>query len=150
MEPSIVLVSKRDGLAFRVPTKGAQLSKLVQAALSDDQPAELVVDVAGDVLAPVAAYMTYHQHSEPLRVEFPLRSNHMSDLCMDLWDADFIDQADAVALAQSAYYLDMPVLTHLCCAKIATKFWNRDPSQIDRILKKEWGVEDKKNVILNV
>ena len=136
-EASIVLVSKRDGLAFRVPTKGAQFSRLVQAALSDDQPAELVVDVAGDVLAPVAAYMTYHQNSEPLRVEFPLRSKHMSDMCIDLWDADFIDQADPVALAQSAYYLDMPVLTHLCCAKIATKFWNRDPSHIYGMLKKE-------------
>jgi hypothetical protein len=137
MEPSILLVSKRDGSAFRVPTKGAQLSKLVQAALSDDQPAELTVDVAGDVLALVAAYMSYHQHSEPFKVECPLRSKRMADMCVDLWDADFIDQADPVALAQSAYYLDMPVLTHLCCAKIATKFWNRDPSQIHGMLKKE-------------
>lgn len=135
-EPSIVLVSKQDGLAVTVPTRGALLSKVVQAALSDDQPSELVVDVAGDVLRLLAAYMTQHQHQEPATVVFPLRSSVMSDLCADLWDADFIDQADAVALAQSAYYLDMPVLTHLCCAKIATQYWNRDVTQIQNLLAK--------------
>ena len=133
-EPSIVLVSKRDGFAVKVPTRGALLSKLVQAALSDDQPSKLVVDVAGETLAPVAAYMTQHQHDEPPTVTFPLRSRVMSDMCVDLWDADFIDQTDPVALAQSAHYLDMPVLTHLCCAKIATKFWNRDVKQIQTLL----------------
>jgi hypothetical protein len=135
-EPSLVLVSKQDGFAVRVPTRGAMLSKVVQAALSDDQPSELVVDVAGDVLRLLAAYMTQHQHNEPESVVYPLRSSVMSDLCADLWDADFIDQADPVALAQSAHYLDMPVLTHLCCAKIATKFWNRDVKQIQNLLAK--------------
>jgi hypothetical protein len=133
-EPSIVLVSKRDGFAVKVPTRGAQLSKLVKVALSEDAPAELMVDVAGDVLGPVAAYMIQHQHNEPPMVTFPLRSRLMSDLCADLWDADFIDQTDPVALAQSAHYLDMHVLTHLCCAKIATKYWNLDVKQIQNLL----------------
>lgn len=130
MTETIWLTSQRDGVSVLVARTGARLSKLVCVALSHDEACELSVDVPGEVLRQVASYMQHHQHGEPSAVNFPPRSRRMQDLCADGWDAGFIDEVDAQALAEAAHYLDMDILTHLCCAKIATRFWNRSPEQI--------------------
>jgi hypothetical protein len=130
------LVSKSDGTRIQVSKEGACMSRLVQAALSDDAEAgELTLDLAGDVLARVADYMQHHQHAEITPVAFPLRSRDLTEHCADVWDAEFVDQGDELALAEAAHYLDMPCLTHLTCAKIATRYWNRTPLQIAKMLK---------------
>lgn len=130
MEDTIRLTSHRDGVSVSVPKTGARLSKLVDVALSVDELSELTLDVPGNVLEQVATYMHHHRNGEPSVVKFPLRSRRMQDLCADGWDASFIDEVNAQALAEAAHYLDMDILTHLCCAKIATRFWNRSPQQI--------------------
>jgi hypothetical protein len=130
MTETIWLTSQRDGVSVSVAKTGALLSKLVAVALSADEPFELSLDVPGEVLQQVASYMDHHQRGEPAAVKFPLRSRRMQDLCEDGWDASFIDEVNAQALAEAAHYLDMDTLTHLCCAKIATRFWNRSPQQI--------------------
>ena len=131
----ITLVGKVDGVRVKVPVSGARLSLLIQAALSDDAAAEeLTLNLTGHALTRVADYMQHHQHGEAALVKSPLHSRDLQDHGADPWDVQFIDHGDELELAEAAHYLDMTGLSHLCCAKIAARYWNRSPVQIAKML----------------
>jgi hypothetical protein len=122
----ITLQSGRENYEQQVPTPGARLSRLLKVALESDADAPRVtLDLSAQVLGWVAEYMHHHQHGEPTVVHFPLRSKHMADVCADPWDACFIDEVCARDVALAAHYLDMTVLLHLSCAKLASRFWKK-------------------------
>jgi hypothetical protein len=120
----ITLQSGREDFRRHVSKRGAMLSRVLRVALETDADAPCVtLDLSAQVLGWVAEYMRHHQDGEPTRVEFPLRSRRMGDICVDPWDARFMDAVCARDVALAAHYLDMDVLLHLSCAKLATRFW---------------------------
>ena len=120
----ITLRSGRDACEQLVPKCSVGMSRMLSVALGADQDAsQVTLDVSGSVLRWVAEYMHHHRDGEPNAVDFPLRSKRMVDVCPDPWDACFVDQVCVVDVASAAYYLDMQVLLHLCCAKLATDLW---------------------------
>lgn len=121
----LTLRSGRDDFEQLVPRRSAGLSRMLTTALDADQnAARVTLDLSGTALRWVAEYMHHHRDGEPDVVDFPLRSKRMADMCADPWDASFVDQVCAVDVALAAHYLDMPVLLHLCCAKLATDLWH--------------------------
>jgi hypothetical protein len=121
---AITLRSGQEDFERQVPRRSVNLSRMLSAAIDTDQHAPLVtLDLSGRVLGWVAEYMHRHEDGEPPVVDFPLRSKRMADMCADPWDACFIDKVCPLDVALAAHYLDMEVLLHLCCAKLATKFW---------------------------
>ena len=121
---TITLRSGQEDYERQVPRRSVNLSRMLSAAIDTDQNAPLVtLDLSAKVLGWVAEYMDHHENGEPSVVDYPLRSKRMADVCADPWDACFIDQVCALDVALAAHYLDMDVLLHLCCAKLATKFW---------------------------
>lgn len=120
----ITLRSGRDDCERPVPKSSVAMSRLLSVALGADRhAAHVTLDLSGSVLRWVADYMDHHRDGEPDVVDFPLRSKRMADVCADPWDACFVDQVCAVDVALAAHYLDMQVLLHLCCAKLATDLW---------------------------
>lgn len=121
----ITLRSGRDDCERAVPKRSVVMSRMLSVALGSDQhAAHVTLDVSGSVLRWLADYMHHHRDGEPDAVDFPLRSKRMADMCSDPWDALFVDQVCVVDVALAAFYLDMQVLLHLCCAKLATDLWH--------------------------
>jgi len=124
--PLFALQSGREDFRRYVSQRGAKLSRVLRVALEADADAPCVtLDLPAHVLGWVAEYMQHHQDGEATRVEFPLRSKRMGDVCVDPWDACFMDRVCARDMALAAHYLDMDGLLHLSCAKLATRYWKK-------------------------
>jgi hypothetical protein len=80
------------------------------------------------VLDQIVEYMNYHKGNEPPIIEIPLKSDVMSEVVSDQWDATFIDGVAGAdndlnklyALVRGALLLHVQSLLHLGCAKIAS------------------------------
>eukprot|EP00486_Rosalina_sp_Unknown_P016058 CAMPEP_0201593494 /NCGR_PEP_ID=MMETSP0190_2-20130828/191078_1 /ASSEMBLY_ACC=CAM_ASM_000263 /TAXON_ID=37353 /ORGANISM="Rosalina sp." /LENGTH=194 /DNA_ID=CAMNT_0048052701 /DNA_START=742 /DNA_END=1326 /DNA_ORIENTATION=+ len=85
-------------------------------------------------------YLGHHKGVEPDPLPVPVRSIHMSQICSDKWDADWIDAFDKKTIFEvilAGNYLDIKCLVHLGCAKIATLIKQLDQQEINRIIEEE-------------
>jgi len=125
-DSGIIKLVSNDGTNFAVTKTNAFISVVVKTSVeSDPSVVDLPVDVKSDVLALIVEYMNHHKGTEPAIVEKPLRSKVMASVVKDVWDAEFINRIgenrqQLYDLTLAANYLDINVLMHLGCAKVAS------------------------------
>jgi S-phase kinase-associated protein 1 len=139
-EATCVLVSS-EGESFEVPKSVAVQSELVKEMLEDEDASDIPLpNVKSRVLKLVVEFCHHHYNNEMPKIEKPLRSPNMKDICPE-WDANFVDvELDLLfELVMAANYLDIKPLLDLICAKIATYVKGRTPEEI----KASFGVTDE-------
>jgi len=88
----------------------------------------------------VFRYLVHHNGEEPEPLPCPVRSIHMSQICSDKWDADFIDvfpKKEVFEIILCANALGLKSLLHLGCAKAVTLIKQLDQKEINRIIEEE-------------
>jgi len=148
----IKLTAKKDGKDVTVKKSDAVISALIKGAIeTDPKSVEIVLqELNYPTLLLVKDYMEHHQGKDPAIVEKPLKSNKMSDVCKDAWDAKFIDDIDTKNRQQlydiilAANYLDIRSLLHLGCAKVASLIKGQPLDKIKDILAPGTKYVDKK------
>eukprot|EP00486_Rosalina_sp_Unknown_P005563 CAMPEP_0201570486 /NCGR_PEP_ID=MMETSP0190_2-20130828/12773_1 /ASSEMBLY_ACC=CAM_ASM_000263 /TAXON_ID=37353 /ORGANISM="Rosalina sp." /LENGTH=403 /DNA_ID=CAMNT_0047994073 /DNA_START=23 /DNA_END=1237 /DNA_ORIENTATION=- len=116
-----------------------ELSKLL-IEFAEDEPIVEARQVPPETLSHVMTYLGHHKGKEPDPLPCPVRSIHMSQICSDRWDADWIDAFDKKTIFEvilAANYLDIKSLLHLGAAKIATLIKQLDQNEINRIIEEE-------------
>lgn len=144
-EPRTIKLETR-GKVFEVDEKFARISKVFAAALEGEPDAESLdvpPSVSTEMMRLVVKYMEHHKGEEAPALKPPLRTTNLADVCEDKWDAEFMDEVDAMGddnaplynLTMAANCLDIPALLHLCAAKVAAKAKGKTPEEIAEILK---------------
>ena len=90
--------------------------------------------------------MNHHKGTEPPIIPKPLRSKEMKQVCIDAWDATYIDKIgdtrqDLYDVILAANYMDVKSLLHLGCAKVASLIKGQPLEKIKDILNK--GIKEK-------
>lgn len=142
LEGDITLeAGKGEKKSFVVSRKAAQVSKLIMSSLESDADATMVPlpGVDATILTMIVEYMKHHDGADAKMVEKPLRSKVMSEVCEDKWDAKFIDDIGVrrkhlYDLILAANYMDMNILLHLGCAKVASLIKGQPLDKIKEIL----------------
>jgi hypothetical protein len=124
----VVLVASDKTTSFAIEVKHARLSIVIKHALEQDPTTRSIPLPECDALTlgRVVDYLNHHKGVMPPPIPKPLRSKHMSVVCADPWDAQYIDaialsrQADVYALIMAARDLDISSLLHLGCAQVAS------------------------------
>ncbi len=123
----MITLKSKDGKEFEIERKSASISVLIQTTL-DAEPSVKVVNVPlvdSRILAHIIEYMAHHKGMEKPCIPRPLKSNRMSEVCEDPWDAEFIDaiksnRQDLYDLVLAINYMDIKAMLHLGCATIAS------------------------------
>lgn len=135
----IKLVSK-SGKSYDVKKKHAYISELVKTSFTDKDATELPLpNVKDETLEKIVEYMNHHKGKLPPEIEKPLKSTVMKEVCVDQWDAEYIDKiaADKALLydmISSSNYMDIKRLLHLGCAKVACLIKGQPKEKIKEIL----------------
>ena len=114
-------------------------SKLINTSLTNDAAAtELPLkSVNATELRQIVEYMNHHKENVPKIVKKPLTGKTMLENVEDKWEAEFIDSFDILSLYEllsAASYMDINVLVHLGCAKIACMIKDKPLEEIEKIL----------------
>lgn len=80
-----------------------------------------------------AEYLKHHKGFTHLSViTRPIRSDNLLDSAATEWDADFMNRHRGIliGLLNASHYLDIPPLTRLCAAKVATYIKGKTPDEV--------------------
>ena len=116
--------------SYALPRACMDQIHLVRTILEND-PQETTLTIAlpsmihnpTRAITQIVEYVLYHHENGPAGpIEKPLRSEHLRDSGVSLWDDMFISKTDEelTDLASASNYLDIPFLLALCCAKIGS------------------------------
>ena len=135
------LVSKDGKKIGNITSKLYNQSTLIMDTIQMDrgETLELEFDYNANILNLIVCYMKYHEDKPAEQIDSPIKSSNMSEL-VDKFDADFIDLPDEtlMELTLAADYFDIPPLTDLCCAKLASYIDGKSADQI----RARFGLED--------
>ena len=87
--------------------------------------------ISSKTIRHVIEYLTHH-HGKPLvEIERPLQSTNMQYVVHDKYDAKFIDmeKESVLDIINAGAYMDIPSLTELGCAKIASEYKDKTKEQ---------------------
>jgi S-phase kinase-associated protein 1 len=134
MSKTVYLVPP-EGVKIEVPRQVAEMSVLIREMLADDEEETEEIplpNVSRDILELVISFCQHHVNNPMADIEKPLKSNNMSEVVEDPWDAEFIDveQATLFNIILAANYLDLPSLLDLSCAKVASMIKGKSPEEI--------------------
>merc|ERR1712034_239576 len=120
-------------------TKQVPSSEFIKNMLGSDKSAKEVslTQVKGPVLKEICDYLAYHNGMTVTEIAKPIRSQNMTKIVEDDWDAQFINKQTKKMVFQiilGANYLAIKSLLHLGCAKIATLIKGKSPEEIKKIL----------------
>lgn len=120
----------------------ASISDLVKAAFeTDTETKSLPLRIDYTSLCYIIEWFNYKKGKEGDIVPRPLKKT-MKDSCVDKWDADFIDRvaentSHLLNLFESADYMTMNTLLHLCGARIALELKGKTKEQIKNFLERK-------------
>jgi len=114
-------------------------SEYIKTILGNDKTANKVplTQVEGPALREIFDYLAYHNGMTVAKIAKPIRSQEMTKIVEDDWDAQFINKQSKKMIFQiilGANYLVIESLLHLGCAKIATLIKGKSPEEIKKIL----------------
>ncbi len=137
-----------DEKTFKIDAGFLKMSILLKDMFEDQEDADLqeidLPTITGDVFL-LIKYYCEHFNFQPKKenpiIEYPLKSNNISQILTDPWEAGFITALEfdqVLQLMLAANYLNIPQLFELTCAKIALEFRGKNFDQV----KKEYGLEN--------
>ena len=96
--------------------------------------------ITSEMMQLVIQYCAHFDYVKDPYIEYPLKSNILSQVLEDRWEADFItnlSQEKVISLLQAANYLNIPALFEVCCARIGADFRGKSFDSV----KKDYGLE---------
>lgn len=125
-------------LVVRILADFASICPAMKAKV-ESKDYECQLQCAPEIMELLCDFIVHHEGIDIPCIEKPLRSKIMRDVCLDVWDADFID---AVAECRQRLYdlihdsnaLEMKGLVHLGCAKTAALIKGQPLEKIAGIL----------------
>jgi S-phase kinase-associated protein 1 len=138
-----------EGTRFDLTRKQALVSKLIEAALSNDvntQEIQVLSKYKDVEISKIVEFLKHHDGEEPAIPEKPLRSKKMREVTTE-WCADFVDQISKnrdllYKVIDLANYFDIPSLLHICCAKVASLIKGEKLENIKKILTSNEDIEE--------
>ena len=153
---------------LEIDSKSCEKSGLLQRLMGDFTDNHILLnneEVDGGTCNSIVEYLVHYKDVSIESIEEvrkPLKTIVMRDLTRgDIWAADFIDKFEPlnlITLANASSFFELPILSNLTCAKIATYFYKYqdDPAKLretfnleedmtDEDLKKIKEEEDKMN-----
>merc|ERR1711964_562997 len=148
----MIKIKSGDGVhTIEIDREEAKMSELVKMILEGDDTNEIEIkNVTGDILKHIERYLKHHKGKIPAPIVKPIKSDDISKIVDDKWDAEFIngDSGDSALDGDStpvtpdvvfqiilgANYMHIQSLIHLGIAKIATIVKQMSPDEIKEIL----------------
>ena len=96
--------------------------------------------ITSEMMQLVIQYCAHFDYVKDPYIEYPLKSNVLSQVLEDRWEADFVtslSQEKVISLLQAANYLNIPALFEVCCARIAADFRGKSFDSV----KKDYALE---------
>ena len=133
-----------DSKTHQVDSRILNMSVLLKDMLEekDDIYAEEIElpTITSEMMQLVIQYCAHFDYVKDPYIEYPLKSNVLSQVLEDRWEADFItslSQEKVISLLQAANYLNIPALFEVCCARIGADFRGKSFDSV----KKDFGLE---------
>ena len=94
------------------------------------------IPINRSILCKVIEFMEYHYKTPMEKIQKPLISNDFYKCGISKWDADYVNiDCDLLFdLASASEYLNIPDLTELICAKIASILMDKNIEEIQKCL----------------
>eukprot|EP00593_Proboscia_inermis_P000304 CAMPEP_0171298032 /NCGR_PEP_ID=MMETSP0816-20121228/6799_1 /TAXON_ID=420281 /ORGANISM="Proboscia inermis, Strain CCAP1064/1" /LENGTH=161 /DNA_ID=CAMNT_0011772785 /DNA_START=97 /DNA_END=582 /DNA_ORIENTATION=+ len=135
----VILISK-EGEKYEVPSKVAEMSKLVKQTLDDENDDDTTQEiplpnVKAAVLAKVIEYCTHFTDLEAMtQIQTPLRSSRIEDIVQQ-WYADFVkvEQGLLFDLVTAANFMDIEPLLDLTCLAVSVMIKGKSAEEIRKI-----------------
>lgn len=129
----------RDKAAAERKSAEAADGKLVVTLDDQTEGKHGPVGIKWQALNRVVEWITHHRGVAPPKPDKPLRTKVMRDICADAWDANLLDSLDGnrqqlYDLIIAAQILEIDVLVHLGCAKVAALVKGQPLERIREIL----------------
>ena len=134
----LTLVCK-EGLSCTVSAQEASLSAILTTAFQHGCLTQHI-PASYNIINKTVSWLQQHNGEQPPPIRYPIRSSRMSHV-VDKWNATFIDQLwidgkrDLYDLTVVAFYLEIPWLFDLACAKIASLIKGKPYGEIVEILR---------------
>ena len=127
----VLILQTFDGGKFEIDCKSAEKSQLLKRLIEEFTDESLIQlnneEIDGDTCKHIVEYLNHYKDipSETIKeIWKPLKTTNMREVTHgDIWAAEFIDKFQAlklVNLANASSFFEIPYLSNLCCAKIAS------------------------------
>lgn len=137
MSSTKIILQSSDNVLYKVNIDVAKQSILLKGLFEEFQNMELtdeiipVFDVRSEILKKIIEYIEYHHNNLPTKIIKPLICSDLK-IILSKWEYSYIDVEDSIIfeLILASNYLNIPSLTDLLSAKIATFMLNKSAQEI--------------------
>jgi hypothetical protein len=138
----ILTLMCNDGTKVDIDSVSSEKSGLLKRLMGDFSDNNILLnndEVDGETCKAIVEYLIHYKDTPVENIKEiwkPLKTIVMKDVTHgDIWAADFIDKfqpLDLITLANASSFFELPTLSNLVCAKIATFFYKYqdDPAKL--------------------